>query len=200
MSDKLLTLRAEDFRIEPQEVRVGPYSYMKGHPPFLTTLHKRVGIDLVVSAARGERLRTFDAPTRPHIFTVDAIADLTPDGLLETTPTPGLRVMGGHARMYANGLWLFADGIPVVEGVRAWNQANPQERVSLVAACQDARVAPDSIDISPFRPDESIMAVYAGRADVAFGLTDSGKVLGIIKVAQFPDMRRYLASLPTFKV
>lgn len=199
MSDKLLTLRAEDFRIEPQEVRVGPYSYMKGHPPFLTSMFSRAVMNFGVSSIRGEKIRFFEAPHRPYIFKVDEIVNATPDGLFETTPTPNLRVMDAHASMLENGLWIFADGIPVVEGVREYNQAFPQERVNLVVACREERVDPMSMDVSPFSSNEGVMSVYAGPASASFGLTESGKVLGIIKVAQFPDMRSYLAGLPTFK-
>ncbi len=199
MSDRLFTLNPEDFRIEPQEVRVGPYSYMKGHPPFLTAGPGRVAADFIISKIRGVKTRFFEAPNRPYIFRVDEVVNVTPTGLLETTPTPNLVVMDGHANVLSNGLWLFADGVPVVEGVRAYNQAYPQERVNLVVACQGGQVGPMSVDISPFSPDEGVMSVYAGPAHAGFGLTDSGKVVCFIKVAEFPDMCAYLAELPTFK-
>ncbi len=199
MSDRLLILRAEDFRIEAKEVRAGPYSYMKGHPPFLTASTRALAMNFGISKIRRERTRFLEEPSRPYIFSVDEVVDITPDGLDLTTPTPGLRVMCAHASMLENGLWIFADGIPVVEGVRAYNQAYSQEPVNLVVACQEEWVDPMSVDVSPFRSDEGVMSVYAGTANAGFGLTDSGIVVCFIKVAQFPDMRPYLASLPTFK-
>lgn len=196
MSDKLLTFRAEDFRIEPQEVRVGTCSYMKGQPPF--EKGSRRILNPALSKLRNQRVRLFEVPSRPYIFSVGEIANLTAEGIFQTTPTPDLIVMCAHASKLTNGLWIFADGIPVVEGVRTWNQAHPQEMVNLVVACQEATNDPTSIDFAPFAPAEEVMSVYAGPANAAFGLTDTGRVLGIVKVDQIVGLGAYLARLPTF--
>lgn len=200
MSDEPIILSPEDFRIQPHEVKIGPYSYMKGHPPFL-----RTGIGMMLnygfSVIRGgEKIKFFEIPRRPYIFKVNELVNATPDGLFETTLTPNLRAIFAHASMHENGLWVFASGVPVVAGVEAWNNAYPQEPVNLVIACQSERIDPASVDIAPFSHKKGVMSVYAGLVNAGFGLTESGEVVGVIKFEQFPDLPAYLADLPTFEI
>lgn len=195
-----LTLGAEDYRKIPQEVRIGSFSYMEGHPEFDQGVKPRL-VAAALARFRKEPVRLFSVPYRPYVFRVDALVHTgNAAGLVETTPTPNLYVMDGHATRYSNEVWFFADGIPVVEGVRAWNQEFPEKRIGLVMACLDEAIDSTRVDFAPFDVADAVMSVYAGPAQGGFGLTDDGQTLGFMNFDQFPELPKYVSNLPTFTI
>ena len=147
-----------------------------------------------------EGFRAFGVPDKPYVFRVDEVVALGGvSDLRESTPIPNFWVVDGHASK-RNGIWAFANGTPVVEGVHAWNLDSPNSRVSLVVACSDVPTSPQSIDFAPFEPSESIYSVWGGDASAIFGLNSSGRVVGYLPFYQYPRFNNFISRFPTFSI